>query len=133
MPRGILSDHDRNLAAELREQGKTFAQIARFFVARGKPVTASAISYICLKLGADGPPARRGPSSQGSRPLKRGDHIVRPFTAEEDEQLLALRSEGLPVVEIGRRLGTGRRHNSLAGRLLTLARREARAEEAAQQ
>lgn len=56
----------------------------------------------------------------------RGGKPVRLFTQAEDGQLLELEADGLPYIEIGRRLG--RRHNSIIGRLATLARRDARSE-----
>jgi hypothetical protein len=57
---------------------------------------------------------------------KRGDGIVRRFTAADDAQLLALDAQGLSVAEIARRMG--RRDNSIHGRLECLARRAAREE-----
>lgn len=60
--------------------------------------------------------------------LKRGNHLVRAFTPEEDARLLALEAQGLTHTEIGRALG--RKPNSVKGRLMTLARRDERAEAA---
>jgi hypothetical protein len=54
---------------------------------------------------------------------------VRRFTAEEDALLLQMEANGARYCEMCRALG--RRHNSIIGRLATLARRDARAEDAA--
>ena len=60
--------------------------------------------------------------------MKRGNHVVRRFTPEEDALLLTLEAEGLSYTEIGRRLE--RPHTSISGRLMTLARHEERRAEA---
>ena len=58
--------------------------------------------------------------------VTRGDHIVRRFTSDEDSVLLQLEAEGLRICEMSRALG--RPPNSIRGRLMTLARHQARKE-----
>ena len=58
--------------------------------------------------------------------VNRGGHIIRRFTVEEHEQLVALDLTGARICDIARKLG--RRPNSIIGRLMTLARRDARLE-----
>ena len=60
--------------------------------------------------------------------MTRNGFAVRHFTPEEDDRLLALEAEGKTYTEIGRLMN--RKPNSIRGRLMTLARREARAEAA---
>ncbi|WP_339543485.1 hypothetical protein, partial [Pseudomonas sp. JAI120] len=59
-------------------------------------------------------------------PYNRGGHIVRPFSAADDALLLTLEAQGINIAEIARRIS--RKPNSVKGRLMTLARRDARAE-----
>ena len=56
----------------------------------------------------------------------RGGHVVRRFTAFEDAEILRLAAEGVSRNRIAKQLG--RRHNSIIGRLMTLARHDALAE-----
>lgn len=123
----ILTDEELAEACELREAGKPFTWISRHFAAKGTKVSAGSLSWHCLMQGADAPPEMR--QACGIRPgtvMKRGDHVVRTFTPQEDERLLELEAEGLGYTEIGRRIG--RKPNSVRGRLATLARHDARAE-----
>jgi len=110
--------------AERRESGQSYARIAHAF-----GCSASNVYWICLKLGADAPNAKPSPSqARGPMVVMRGEHAVRRFTADEDARMLALEAEGKGESEIGKLLG--RRANSIRGRLMTLARREARTEAA---
>jgi hypothetical protein len=123
-----LSDAQIDEMCTLREDGWTINQIARHFTDAGTPISPSAIDWQCMSFGADAPPQKRGICTQPVEPYGRGGHVVRPFTPEEDALLVALRSQGVRVCDIMRR--TGRPPNSIRARLLTLARREARAEDA---
>jgi DNA-binding CsgD family transcriptional regulator len=110
--------------AEMRERGLSYAQIARKF-----DCSAKAITWHCLRMGVE-PPKRTVLQPQGANGpavVKRGDHVVRRFTAAEDALLLQLEGDGVIIAEIARRLD--RRANSIRGRLYTLARYEARREE----
>jgi len=126
MGRRKVTDEQVGEMCELREAGKTFGQISRKFAARGIEISESAISWHCLIQGADAPRSRRQDSKiKPGTVIKRGKHAVRTFTEAEDKLLLELEAEGLSRTEIGRKLG--RKHNSIIGRLATLARREERA------
>lgn len=116
-----LSDSDYDRIAEMREAGQSYRQIGKVF-----GCSAKAISWHCLRLGADPPkPYPLRPNYHLEHPvMKRGNHIVRAFTPVEDAKLLALAQQGLGTTAIGRALG--RRSNSVTGRLMTLARRDER-------
>ncbi|NIJ07200.1 hypothetical protein FHS31_000796 [Sphingomonas vulcanisoli] len=124
----VLSDTQIDEAAALREKGWSLARIAQRFEARGLKVSQSAIAWQLLRVGADLPAHRRGPIP-APRHCMRSGYPVRHFTPEEDAQLLALEAEGRRNGEIAKALG--RRENSIRGRLMTLARRQARAEDVA--
>ncbi|RAK24078.1 helix-turn-helix resolvase-like protein [Salipiger aestuarii] len=110
-------------AVEMRECGKSIMQIVR---ATG--MSRGAVYWHCLKLGADLPDGKKHPVGlRGPEVVTRGDHQVRRFSADEDEKLLRWAAEGVSRCEMGRRLG--RPHNSVIGRLMTLARHSARQEE----
>lgn len=102
--------------AAMRESGKSFNAIAE---ATG--VHRKTCEYHAVRLGAASPftilHTHRRPKY-----LRRG-HAVRGFTELEDQQITAWALENISLSEMGRRLG--RRHNSIMGRLRTLARREA--------
>lgn len=124
MPSSRFTESDFDRMAALREGGKTCQQIASMFgCARGT------ISWHCLRLGADGP-RHRGSSEPREGPLvvRRGDHVVRRFTSDEDERLIELEATGENLSAIARALG--RQRNSVLGRLMTLARRDDRRERA---
>lgn len=129
MGRRILSDAQIDEMAELRERGWSIARIARHFTARGTVVSAGSISWQCLRVGADLPAERRKSGYSRSVTIVRGGSPVRSFTEDEDRRLLELEARGASRSEMASALG--RRNNSIRGRLYTLARRDARAEEAA--
>ena len=120
MSKRRLTDEQIERAAAMRERGLSFGQIAQRL-----GVSPGAVSWHCLRLGAERPnagPLRAPPNEPVV--FKRGAHEIRPFTAVEDAQLLELASKGLSRAAIGRALG--RKHNSVMGRLMTLARHEVR-------
>lgn len=129
--RRILSDPQLEEMAALREKGWGIDRIAAHFTAAGTPITGSAICWQCLRLGADAPSRlrRNCPSAMSLRPYRRNGRLVRPYSSEEDEVLRMLDRQGARYSEMAQRLG--RRENSIRGRLLTLARHEARAEDKA--
>lgn len=111
--------------AELREQrGLSAARIAAIV-----GCSQGSVSWALLRIGVDIhtdkplPPIPAQPTS-----VQRNGHVVRRFTQADDEVLLKLEAEGLNPGEIGRRMDPPRQPNSIRGRLMTLARREARAE-----
>ena len=120
---------DFDLMAELREERATYKAIAARLSRPDRPVTASEVSWHCLRLGVDVlTPWPLWEGVKGPAEMKRGDHIVRRFTPAEDAALLALEAAGTSVYRMAQQLG--RRHNSIKGRLMTLARRDARREAA---
>lgn len=102
------------------------------FIADKLGVTEGSVSHYCLKEGIESPNTESKVLPQtapGPMVLKRSGHTVRHFTPEEDKKLLAMANAGKSLSEIGRALG--RRHNSISGRMMTLARQQERAAEAA--
>lgn len=126
----ILSDHQIDEMCRLREKGWGVDRIAEHFSTGGTPISPSCVSWQCMRAGADAPRRLRGTCHQRTEPYSRGGHVVRPYSPADDAALRQLDMEGVPVSTIARQLG--RRHNSIRGRLYTLARRDARAEEAAE-
>ena len=107
-------------AARMRERGMTFGQIGKKL-----GMSPSAVSWHCLRLGADSPNCQHNVArTKGPMEVKRGNHVVRRFTDAEDAELLRREAAGERISEIARALG--RRHNSITGRLMTLARRQER-------
>lgn len=127
----ILSDAQIEEMCALRERGWGIDRIAQHFTEQGTKVSASSINWQCLKHGADTLIKFRGKHRQAPANYRRGDHIVRPFTKDEDALLRELELKGFRIYVIAERLG--RKPNSIRGRLLTLARIEARAEDIALQ
>lgn len=113
-------------AAALREKGLTFPQIEQ------KLGIPHKIAYFhCLRLGADSPATATDTRTPGGpMQYKRGNVTVRRFTPAEDERLLQLELSGMRICDIARKIG--RRENSIRNRLMLLARKEARAERAAE-
>ena len=125
-----LSPEHIDMICEMRERGRSYQQIANKIATVGVRTSASNIAYICLRRGADLPPECRQKTASGAKPgsvRKRGNHLVRQFTVEEDNLLKKLDRQGLRICDISRQLN--RRPNSILARLATLARHEARAEQ----
>ena len=122
-PRRKLTDAQIEEIVRLRELGHSYE-----WIAAKVGFTANAVAWQCCRLGAEAPnsTARSWDRIQGPAVQKRGDHVVRRFTPQEDALLLALASGGIIHSEIARRMG--RKPNSIYGRLMALARREARRE-----
>ena len=123
-----LSDAQIDEMATLRERGWGLKRIAEHFGEQGVTISAGAISWQCLRVGADAPPRLQTPSYQRSDAYVRGDQIVRPYSTDEDAQIKALEADH-NMAQIARKLG--RKANSVQARLMTLARRDARAEQKA--
>jgi len=122
-----LTEADYARMAELRESGVSVARIAAIV-----GCSPGWVNWKCLQLGAEPPNARPlADAIVGPPVVRRGDHLVRRFTHEEDAALIAMEREGLSPSAIGRRLG--RTPGSVKGRLMTLARREARRDAAVEQ
>lgn len=122
MPARKYPDEVLDQAAELRERGLSSGEIARKL-----DMTVGSVNWHCLRLGADAPDGHRGRiGAYGPQVMRRGNHQVRRFTPEEDRKIIEMELSGATIAEICRALG--RKHNSIIGRLMTLARHEARAE-----
>lgn len=119
--RRILSDAQIDQMADMREDGATYAAIAAHFTAAGTAISWQTIAWQCLRLGIIAPNWTQ--DSVGGGSWGRG----RSYTPEEDQQLLELEAQGLSRAAMAKALG--RRPNSIAARLYTLARRDAVAEE----
>ena len=124
----ILSDAQLDEMAALREKGWGIDRIAAHFSDQGTKISAATINWQCMRVGADAPLRLRGRHTQAARPYGRASGTVRPFSPQEDAELVRLDQSGIRVAEICRRMG--RRSSSIRGRLLTLARIDARREEA---
>ena len=122
MAKRRLTDADFERMAQLRERGIGYDNIGAELGCSGKTV-----SWHCLRLAIDPPkPYALRPDHHLQCPMiKRGNHVVRAFTPDEDVRLVELERQGLGNTAIGRELK--RRPNSVRGRLMTLARREERA------
>ena len=122
MPARKYSDALLDEAARLREAGLSLAAIGtRLNMHR------SAVQYHCLRLGADSPDAAcKVPPASSPVEYNRNGHVVKRFTEEEDALLLRLEARGMSVKGIARQMN--RRWNSIQGRLMILARHEARRE-----
>lgn len=98
-------------------------------IARHLGMSTSAVSFHCLKLGADSPNTVGNIQvPNGPMVVARGNHEVRRFSPDEDRLLIDMERSGTRICDIARSLK--RPPNSVRGRLMTLARREARIEEA---
>jgi len=124
--RGFKSRIDIGRLAELREErGWSVKRIAAEL-----GISPGAVSWQCLRHGIEHPGTRlRASTLKAGTVYQRCGYQVRPYTPEEDAVLSEMALARASNSEIARRLG--RKPNSIAGRLMTLARREAIAEEAA--
>lgn len=116
MPKRKYSEETIEKAIEMRESG-----LGRRAVAKALGMSPGAVDYHCLKLGADVPGAMKVWKPKVMR-SPRGNHFVRRFSEFEDAIITQMSIDGKGVNEIAKHLG--RRHNSITGRLRTLARRE---------
>jgi hypothetical protein len=118
-----LTDAQIDEIAGLREQGWATRALALRF-----GVKVSLIEWHCLRLGADAPKRAYAPRPipESPRAYLRGGRLVRLYTQAEDARLLAMAREGRPERQIAQALQ--RSATLVAGRLMVLARREARAE-----
>lgn len=122
----ILSDEQIEEMAFMREEGVSLVAIAAHFTKTGTPISDRALHWQCLRVGADSPPEKWSKLFQPTKQYFRNGHLVRPFTPEDDALLLALDLQGFNQSVMARRLS--RKPNTIKGRLMTLARRDARRE-----
>lgn len=112
--------------ATMRERGRGGEFIARELQERfGVVCDPSTVIYQCMRMGADIPARLRIKAAKPKRCIRNG-HIVRPFRKEDDRRLLEMKAAGRRTTEIARSLR--RTSSSITGRLMTLARHEARKE-----
>lgn len=116
MPARKYPDALLDEAAALRETGLSCEAIARRL-----EMSTGSVSWHCLRLGADSPP--RGPMI-----VTRSGFAVRRFSASEDATISTMDLDGATTAEIAHKLG--RPWNTVRGRQMTLARHQARREEA---
>lgn len=102
--------------AGMREAGATYQEIAD---ATGIP--RGTCEYHTVRLGAFSPAGLQ--FQKAKAPYSRCGRAVRAFTEAEDQQITTWSLADVPLIEMARRLN--RKHNSILGRLRTLARREA--------
>lgn len=124
--RCALSDEQLDELAALRERGWSANRIAAHFASQGAPISRSTVHYHCKRIGADVPQRLQYKTFDLRAPYWRGGRQILPWTAEDDSVLLKHERRGIAINAIARQLG--RQESSVRGRLLTLARREARQE-----
>lgn len=125
--RAALTPDELERIAELTEErGLKPGQIARLI-----GCSVGSVGWAQLRIGADPHPDRPLPPVPATPvTFSRASGPVRRFTRTEDDQLLKLEAAGFGPAQIGARLIPPRRWNSVKGRLMTLARRQAREEAA---
>ena len=123
MPARKYDDELIDRVAEMRERGLSYGQIALKTGMRD-----SSVAWHCLRLGIVSPRVLPIRDFEGQTEV-RGNHVVRRFTREEDERLLELEAAGQRICDIAKDLKRPR--NSVQGRLMTLARRDEIAAQAA--
>jgi hypothetical protein len=124
MPRRKIDDKNLARAIDLREtQGIKVSRLARMF-----GVSTGALSYHFLRAGVLTPEQLdRGAIFSRVEPgavVRRGNHVVRRFTPDEDAFLRAEKAKGRSLSAIGREMDPPRRPHTLLGRLYTLARHD---------
>jgi hypothetical protein len=117
-----LTEEQIDRICEMRESGKSYGTIARVV-----GCSVGAVSWQCLRCGAE-PPTAKPIKVREPGEFQRGSHTVRGYTPEEDALIIALAIQKFPRTVIAKRLG--RKPHSVLGRIMTLARREARLERA---
>jgi hypothetical protein len=122
----ILNDEQIQEMCALREKGWGIQRIADHFTANGTAISFGAISWQCLRAGADTLPQFYGATRQAGTAYRRNGRVVRPFTPDEDDLIRKLDMQGVDLTTVAQRLN--RQRQSVLARLATLARREARQE-----
>lgn len=89
-------------------------------------ITESALSWQLLRLGIDLPVQRRQADRiDPARTYRRGNVVIRKFQPDEDAIIRRLGAQGMRPTAIARHL-PGRKSHSVLGRMMTLARHDAR-------
>lgn len=118
-----LTDDQIDQMAEWREAGRSYEWIGRHF-----GLSAQAIRWQCLRVGADRPDGHKFGQSKMPMVTVRNGREVRRFTAEEDALILQRKEQGATNTEIARELG--RKAHSVLGRAMTLGMQADRRERA---
>lgn len=125
MPGRKITEEQLEKACELREgKGLSTRQI---IIRLGLGISDGALDWHFLIRGVESPNMIFRPKQiyrDEGRVIERSGHKVRRFTREEDAKITAMSKRGCRPCEIARALG--RRHNSVMGRLATIARHEER-------
>jgi hypothetical protein len=112
-----MTDEQIAIVECMRAAGKSDRQIGiRIGMSRG------AVSWHCLRYGIEGPKGRAQSTVKPGASATRGNHIVRRFTPEEDQQVVEMRRAGASLNVIADAMG--RATSSILGRLMTLAARD---------
>ena len=119
--RKMLTETEQAHIGELREAGWTFRMIAREI-----GCSKSSVNWCCTKLGIVRKRSALG--ARGPALVFRSGRPVRRFSADEDARILAQRCAGARYSDLARELD--RPVNSIIGRLYTLGRHQAAAEQA---
>jgi hypothetical protein len=115
-----MSPQQLEKIAAMRERGWSYKRIGNAI-----GMSPGAVSWYCLREAIEPPkPSKCRDQIVGPAVVKRGDHVVRRFTPEEDATLLRLSKEGKSNRALVRLMG--RSDSSIRGRLMCLARREER-------
>lgn len=101
----------------MRAAGKSYRQIAAKI-----GMSPGAVSWYCLRYAIESSRDRAPSAVTPGAVERRGNHVVRRFTPEEDAQILEMEGRGTPVYRIAQALG--RANSSIIGRLMTLAARD---------
>lgn len=121
-----LTSEQKERAFDLREAGWSYKRIAD-----AVGVSPGCVSWHCLANGIEPPrskpwPCKSHDTVKGPLVMTRGDHKVRRYTPDEDAAILKMEAGGARIAVIARHVG--RRWNSVRGRMMVLARRDARRE-----
>lgn len=116
-----LTEEQLEQMAEWREAGQSFEWIGSRL-----GLSAKAIRWQCLRVGADHPLGHTFPACKTPMVVMRKGRAVRRFTPEEDALILRRQSEGARNADIARELG--RWPHSILGRSMTLGMNADRAE-----
>lgn len=118
-----LTEEQIDQMASWREAGRSYEWIGRRL-----GLSAHAIRWNCLRIGADHPRGHTFKPSKMPMLTVRVGGVVRRFTPEEDALILRRKAEGAGNAQIARELG--RKSHSILGRLLTLGMNADREERA---
>lgn len=114
-----LTPEEKSEIIALRQKGWSLEGLAEKFNCH-----VGSVSWCCLMNGVSAPGAQRKPidNSRLEQEYRRNGKPVRRFSPEEDKLIREMRERGESIASTYR--ATKRRHNSIIGRLCSLARWE---------